>query len=347
MTRTAHSGLSRRRRAGLTALTVAVSLLGGCARDAVPKPAAEITRGPLTVRVTIESSDPLVGDTVSITTVAQGPEEYVFDFPALPEVVGLDLARRRIDDPRPAATSGLIWSQTITSVARLSGDIELPSIPVRYARKPEGDADPVFDNEIAMPPVTLRVRSALTGADAIDQPRDIAGVIDPPWTLAEFLYEYGGGLAVALAIGGIVAAWFVFRRGREAKRPLIPADTLALRELDALAAEDLFRKGESRTHYYRLSEIVRRYIERQFSVAAPEMTTEEFLATTATRRGGLPGDAGALRRFLESCDMVKYAAWAPSADDAHHALEAARTFVRESARAVAEQRAAQTRKEAA
>ncbi|MCA9242629.1 MAG: hypothetical protein KDA32_01640 [Phycisphaerales bacterium] len=327
------------------AAAIALCLLAGCAKQPDTR-TEEATRGPISARVTVDPADPLVGDTLTITTTVTAPDEFVIDFPALAAVDGLDLDRRRIEDARPGATEGVIWTQVITTAVRKSGEVELPPTPVRYARKPADDSEPSFDNDFDVPAIKLSVRSALAGADSIDKPRDIAGVIDPPWTLGEFLYEYGGILAVALALGALVAAYVVFNRGRERKRPAIPSDVVAFRELDALAAEQLVSKGRAKDYYYRLSEIVRRYIESQFGVAAPDMTTEEFLEKTA-RRDALPAKPDELRRFLEACDMVKYAAFAPSAADADAALEAARTFVRDSAKAAAAQREAGMRKEAA
>ena len=78
---------------------------------------------------------------------------------------------------------------------------------------------------------------------------------------------------------------------------------------------------------------MRGYIERKFALAAPEMTTEEFLLTLARDRGALPYDSGRLRDFLEVCDLVKYAAVRPARDDAEQVLGTARAFVHATAAA--------------
>ena len=71
----------------------------------------------------------------------------------------------------------------------------------------------------------------------------------------------------------------------------------------------------------------------RFRLRAPEMTTEEFLTALSRDRSAVPYDAGALRSFMEACDLVKYAALEPRAEDAAAALGAARTFVEQSAAA--------------
>ncbi|RMF81630.1 MAG: hypothetical protein D6744_06940 [Planctomycetota bacterium] len=110
---------------------------------------------------------------------------------------------------------------------------------------------------------------------------------------------------------------------------------LAMRELAELSSGDHFERGAVREFYYRLSEIVRVYIERKFGLAAPEMTTEEFLVRLARDRSAVPYDADRLRAFLEECDRVKYAAYEPRREDGEQSISAARAFVDATAAAVA------------
>ncbi|MBN2446132.1 MAG: hypothetical protein JXO22_05380, partial [Phycisphaerae bacterium] len=91
-------------------------------------------------------------------------------------------------------------------------------------------------------------------------------------------------------------------------------------------------------YYFRLSEIVRAYIEARFLIAAPDMTTEEFLSTLARGDAILPGEhVGRLRPFMEACDYVKYAALTPDVDAAVQALGTARNFVQTTAGAIPDQ----------
>ncbi len=55
--------------------------------------------------------------------------------------------------------------------------------------------------------------------------------------------------------------------------------------LGALAAEGLIERGQIQSFHYRISDIVRGYVERRFTVAAPEMTTEECLASSRRSTG--------------------------------------------------------------
>jgi len=125
-------------------------------------------------------------------------------------------------------------------------------------------------------------------------------------------------------------------RWRSRPPPPIAPEIWALQALDALGTEDWFVRGEQREFYYRLNEIVRRYIELKFSLAAPDMTTQEFLAMLSRRERALPYDADRLRTFLEACDYVKYAAAEPGPDEAASVMATARAFIHATAAVVAE-----------
>jgi hypothetical protein len=114
--------------------------------------------------------------------------------------------------------------------------------------------------------------------------------------------------------------------------PILP-EVWALRALAELASYDWVEYARVREYYYRLTEIVRSYVERKFGLAAPDRTTEEFLGMLARRRSALPYDAQRLRDFLEACDVVKYAALEPRREDADGALATARAFVHATAAA--------------
>ncbi len=92
----------------------------------------------------------------------------------------------------------------------------------------------------------------------------------------------------------------------QAVTPLSPKE-IAYESLKSLNAENLPAQGRIKEYYIRLSGIVRRYIEDQFNVRAPEMTTAEFLLSLKMVRWLSAGSRDALEEFLKCCDMVKFA----------------------------------------
>src|SRR5262249_34141795 len=98
-----------------------------------------------------------------------------------------------------------------------------------------------------------------------------------------------------------------------------------------LKRRNLIAAGAFKEYYSTLSDIVRAYLEQRFRLRAPEMTTEEFLLTTA-REGRLePVHRRLLGEFLSESDLVKFARHLPTIADSERAWTAARRFVDETA----------------
>lgn len=78
-----------------------------------------------------------------------------------------------------------------------------------------------------------------------------------------------------------------------------------------------------------VSAVLRRYVEGKFGVAAPDLTTDEFLARAAERHPALAARRDVLQPFLTQCDLVKFAGHRPSLDAPPELLDTAETFVEE------------------
>lgn len=123
----------------------------------------------------------------------------------------------------------------------------------------------------------------------------------------------------------LLAQWLGARRAEKAIAIL--AHEWAGRQLAALIAEDLVERGLFREFHYRISSVLRGYIERRYGVSAGEMTTEEFLEEAAPDRRFGPETTAELRRFLSACDLVKYARHEPTRTESNGVLAAAETLV--------------------
>jgi Domain of unknown function (DUF4381) len=136
------------------------------------------------------------------------------------------------------------------------------------------------------------------------------------------------------ALAVLALAALVWRRWRKRARPaaadatapLLPPDTEALQLLDALAADgDL----DPKQFYFRLSTIIRRYIERRFAIPAAEMTTEELLPRV-DRLPVEPQLLQNLKTFCRAADPIKFAGAPADANRLAHDLAFARDFVHRS-----------------
>ena len=93
--------------------------------------------------------------------------------------------------------------------------------------------------------------------------------------------------------------------------------TKALRELARLRAQSRRTAAEVEAFYVAVSAVLRVYLEERFGLHAPERTTEEFLHEVehADASGAAwlsTAHVLELRRFLQQCDLVKFAAQVPA-----------------------------------
>jgi len=310
----------------------------GCREEPSPVPATVgdvVERGPFKLTVNARPQEVWIGDPITVDLRVHAPDDYLVRFADTEEIEGVAIRDLKTGDPRPAADGGLEWRRSFTLEPSRSGELEIPPLVAKYARKPaDPDAEPRYEHELTAKSLQVTVRSALTTQDSVQQPRDITGTLLPPgppmspWRLALIAGVVAGVLA------GAYAVYRLIRRRRSRPAPPVLPEIWALAALTELAGLDWFERGRVREYYYRLTEIVRRYIERQFGLAAPEMTTQEFLSTLARNRSALPYDTERLRAFLEACDIVKYAAHHPLPKDAQEAMSAARAFINATAVAV-------------
>jgi hypothetical protein len=131
---------------------------------------------------------------------------------------------------------------------------------------------------------------------------------------------------VLVASGSAVGVWWRLRRRRQREeKPLSPQE-LAYLELDALLQEHL-SESDVKLFYVRLTGIVRRFIERTTGIHAPEQTTEEFLYEIGRGQVFSGAERDRLKWFLESADLVKFAAQEPIAGDIETTFQRAKAFL--------------------
>jgi hypothetical protein len=136
-------------------------------------------------------------------------------------------------------------------------------------------------------------------------------------------------LAILLALAAL--GWFIYQRlshrVQTVAAPIVdPAHVRALRELAVIRAEDLPGKGRKKEMYFRMSEVVRRYLGERYAFNAVDLTTPELLASL--RKVDAAGlDYGAFQRFCEESDLVKFAKFDPNDAECIGALGLAVTFI--------------------
>lgn len=222
-----------------------------------------------------------------------------------------------------------VWRRDYVMEFVLPGEYELP--PVKASVIPPNSSDSTI--ELETEPATLVVNEV--AGKAIDQ-KDWGNIktLDPvelpqPWTM-----RYWWALPLALAL--LLAAVFhraIIRKIKSVKdrpprpAPVIPPHVWAREQLRRLVDDKLLEKGMIKEFHYRVSFIVRGYIERRYRVSAGEMTTEEFLEAVVSDRRFGTDLTGELRDFVDACDLVKYAGQKSTTEQSMALVNAADTFV--------------------
>lgn len=131
---------------------------------------------------------------------------------------------------------------------------------------------------------------------------------------------------LALSTAAIVLIMWFKRQRRKVSRPPSARD-LAHTELDHLLRRRLPEQGLMVDFYVELTMIVRRFIERHRQIRAPEQTTPEFLDAVRSDPRFCAAWKKAMRTFLESSDLVKYAARRPDPQTVDQAVIASRNLI--------------------
>ena len=136
---------------------------------------------------------------------------------------------------------------------------------------------------------------------------DIKGQISYPLTFSEVL-PWGLG-AVALAALVVLAVWLVRRLSRkgEDSGPKDPPYVVALRRLDRFRGEKFWAPDKQKAFYSGVTDALKEYMDSEFGVDAPEMTTAELFSALESRQDITPEMFRELRNLFETADFVKFA----------------------------------------
>jgi hypothetical protein len=139
------------------------------------------------------------------------------------------------------------------------------------------------------------------------------------------------GLVIgAVAILALIVLWIILRLRRRGPKvelgpPPPPPGVWAQTELDRIAREG--DTLEDRIYVAAVSDVVRGYLERALKLPAPERTTEEFLQEITRHPVFSPEMRSEMGRFLERCDLVKFARQELEREQRPVLISQARSFV--------------------
>lgn len=285
----------------------------------------------------VDRAEIYVGDLITYKVTIT----YDSSFELVPPPLGANLGAFDVKDYQTDIIStlpdGRMQSENIFKLSTFTtGDYVIPPLPALF-NLPDSTRKIVLSEG-----VPIKVLSLLENAgDSLD-----IRPVKPQYEFTRDLRPYymWGGLAFLLLLLAGVLVWKRMRRGVAASEPVDnrPAWEIAFERLAQVKQKDWLTEGEFKLYYIELTEILRTFHERMYSLNVMDMTTDEFLTAFETRL--LPdGLFDRTAKFFRGADLVKFAKFIPEVeqvesdfDEAHDMIELVRAdFERETSSSLA------------
>jgi hypothetical protein len=275
--------------------------------------------GPGTFTVKVSRTRLSTAEELTLVLEVKAQEQWSVAFPKVQDsldkfrVADRGMEIRRLDRDR-----NLIYTRSYTLEPFLPGDYAIPPLEVSFEEQEGFYSFSIISEEIA-----VEVSSVLPPQLGEQDIEEIWG----PASLAGRMIVWVGTAGVMLAALG-AGLLYVRKRlcvfGSEAK-DMHPWEA-ALKELESLLGKKLIELGRYREFYDSISDLTRRYVERRFSIRAPEQTTEEFLKQVRDTNA-LSEYTPLLEEFLSGCDLVKFARYEPSVEEVERTVHNCESFL--------------------
>ncbi|PLW92243.1 MAG: hypothetical protein C0592_11720 [Marinilabiliales bacterium] len=216
----------------------------------------------------------------------------------------------------------LTLSQKLNISAYDSGAFVIPVLKLTYLDA-DADTQMIFSDSVFLQCITVPVDTAQAFKDVKDI-YEVEYKKPFPWWI------------VFAALGAAVIAFFVIRyiRKRKKTKPVeVIEETVymspseeALSKLRRMREERSWTKVNAKLFYTDLTDVIRRYLERQFNIQAEEMVSSEIL-DAINKKSISYGAAKKIEPVLKLADYVKFAKYKPVPGDYEESLANAIDFV--------------------
>ncbi len=267
----------------------------------------------VSIRTQVSPREAYIGDVIEVRLTVIFTQElkpqplHVPDPPGEFKVLSYSTSPLRMEKTAKAAQDHILTLTTFST-----GTQTLPPLSVSFAG-PDGKL-----LEAKTEPVEIRIKSLLEEKGDLGGLRPLKGLYDFRSTL--WLYVLFVIAAAAAAAVFLKKRLRARKRGAPSEAPARPPEETAWEALRELEASDLLSLGHTKEFYYRLSTILRRYLEDRFRFSALEKTTSELLSEFRQMRGITVEFMELARDFFGNADLVKFAKFSPGEEEIENDL---------------------------
>lgn len=274
------------------------------------------------VKAKVDTNKILIGDQINLELLIKSkpPTEIILpvfqDTLGKFEIVSFDaIDTQKTDDE-------LILKRKIKLTIFDSGSHFIPPISLLYLKTSVNQYATVQTDSLPIYVSGIEV-------DTTKDIKDIKGIIEVPYSIWDYIPYILVVLGIILIAGLVYYFTRKFRRRKEAiaEEMKLPPHIIALKELKQLDSEKLWQRGEIKQFHIRLTEIVRKYIERRFSIQALEMISSEII-DELNHLGSIDKElVKKMERSFGISDLVKFAKFLPLPDENTFCIQVAFEFV--------------------
>ncbi len=305
-------------------LTISVLALMFSACDKEKINIVKNVNSPIQLQVIVNKPSIKIGDLIRYTITVDAQTNIQYQMPEFAQNLGKFAIRDwERSEPIKLENGRVEQKQIYVLETYLTGTYEIPPVKLTYIYNGK-------TNIISSTPICVEVTSVAEEGDLFSGIRNIknpVGIFDVAkesiWFLPTII------LIFIILIASII--YFIKRRKNKEEVPVpkLPAHKIAYAALKELYNQKLVDAGLIKEYYFEISNILRHYIENRFALRAPERTTEEFLHELNSSSSLTEAHQDLLKKFLEECDMVKFANFAADEKDAKRVHDVTVEFIEE------------------
>jgi len=277
------------------------------------------SKGPISLDMKVDKTEISTAETITIYLDGKAADGWKPSFPDLSDKLD-KFTLLDVSDSSPSLEEdgSIKVSRTVVLKPFLSGEYNIPPLSLEYTDK-DNSRGVLLSTSVPISIISLLPENT--------ENLQLKEIREPDtfnyWKL--FVYIF----IVIIILGGAFLLYLIIRKRK--KNRVIPAISPyeeAINKLTSLLDKNLPQEGRFKEFYFQLNLIIRIYIEKQFSIRAPEQTTEEFLQDLSVSSNISDKFKLVLRDFLIHSDLVKFARHKPIEDELEDSIESCRNFIK-------------------